>query len=293
MEPFRLAETPGGPSRLHIERWEREYPDLSAGMTTRIGGVSEGVYDSLNCALHIQDNPKRVVENRKRLAEALHIPFEAWTCGEQVHESAVAIVGRADRGRGRLKREDAFPNTDALVTNEPGVWLTSFYADCVPLYFYDPVRSVVGLAHAGWKGTVLQIAGRTVAAMTEAFGSRPADVLAAIGPSIASCCYEVDDRVIARIDNCLSEIGADAQTRSQVLASAGDGKWMLSLQEMNRQIMIKAGILPTHIEMCGMCTGCRTDLFFSHRKEKGATGRMASWIGLKVRTSGHDGCTNH
>ncbi|MEF3305551.1 peptidoglycan editing factor PgeF [Paenibacillus sp. GYB003] len=285
MEPFRLTTTPGQPARLHIERWERDYPGLSAGFTTRLGGVSAGHYDSLNCALHVADSPEHVAENRKRLADALRVPLEAWTCGEQVHGRNVAVVRRSDRGRGLLAREDAIPDTDALITNEPGIWLTSFYADCVPLYVFDPVRGAVGLAHAGWKGTVLEIARHTVEAMSAAFGTKPVDVLAAIGPSIGPCCYEVDGRVIERIEDCLTGIGADAEARARVYTPAEGGKAMLGLQELNRQIMIKAGILPMHIEMCGMCTGCRTDLFYSHRKENGSTGRMASWIGLRLNGS--------
>lgn len=282
MEPFQLKQKPGEPVFVTIERWEREHPCLSAGMTTRHGGVSGGPYESMNCALHIQDEPADVIENRRRLADALGWPFEAWTCGEQVHDRRVAVVTLADRGKGRTSREDAFQHTDAIVTNEPGIWLTSFYADCVPLYFFDPVQQVVGLAHAGWKGTVLRIASDTIRTMSETFGSDTSDVLTAIGPSIGICCYEVDDTVISRIDSCLNEIGADPELRQNVYRpGAENGKWMLSLQELNRQIMIKAGILPTHIEICGMCTGCRTDLFYSHRKENGATGRMASWIGLR------------
>lgn len=282
MEPFRLIDVPGRPAGLHIKRWEREYPGLSVGFTTRIGGVSRGDYHSLNCALHVRDHPQHVVENRRRLADVLHISFDAWTCGEQVHDRRVAIVARDSRGKGRLSQEDAIPATDALLTNEPDIWLTSFYADCVPLYFFDPARRVVGLAHAGWKGTVLQIARHTIEAMEREYGSRRADVLAAVGPSIAVCCYEVDGRVISRVDECLAEIGADEAERKSVYVPKADGKAMLSLQHLNRQIMIKAGILPTHIEMCEMCTGCRTDLFFSHRKEGGSTGRMASWISLAL-----------
>ncbi|PYI54565.1 peptidoglycan editing factor PgeF [Paenibacillus flagellatus] len=286
MASFRLTERPGEPAFFTIDRWEREYPFVTAGFTTRKGGVSGGSLASLNCALHVQDDPAHVVENRKRLASALHVPFEAWTCGEQVHGDVVTVVTKDERGRGRAEREDALPGTDALITDRPGVWLTSFYADCVPLYLFDPVRRAVGLAHAGWKGTVLEIAARTVEAMTKTFGSSPADVRAAIGPSIGDCCYEVDGHVIGRIDECLDRLGADESVRRTVYRPAEEpGKSMLNLQEMNRQIMIKAGILPTHIEICGMCTGCRTDLFFSHRKEKGSTGRMASWIGLDMRSS--------
>lgn len=284
MEPFVLTNAAGKPAYMTIERWERQFPLVNAGFTTRIGGVSEGGCSSLNCALHVNDDPRHVRRNRELLAEALQIPIESWTCGEQVHGSRVTAVTAKDRGRGAASREAAFPDTDALITNVPGIWLTSFYADCVPLYFYDPVRQAVGLAHAGWKGTVLQIAAETIKAMNENYGSEPSNIRAAIGPSIGVCCYEVDDRVIERINSCLTEIGASGADRAAVHhAGAEPGKHMLNLQEMNRQIMIKAGILPMHIEICGICTGCRTDLFFSHRKENGIAGRMASWVGLSLK----------
>lgn len=283
MEPFQLRERSGKPALLTIERWEREIPGISAGFTTRIFGSGKDDPMALNLALHVGDDPLRVVENRIAVADALGVPFEAWTCGEQVHDCRVTAVTREGRGRGRLSREDAYPDTDGLITDVPGVWLVSFYADCVPLYFVDPVRRAVGLAHAGWKGTVLQIARKTVEALVETYGSDPADIRAAIGPSIGACCYEVDDRVADRAADCLTAIGADDPTRRSVCRPGEKpGKWMLDLQELNRQIMIKAGILPTSIEWSGWCTGCRTDLFYSHRKENGSTGRMASWIGLDL-----------
>lgn len=283
MKPFRLLHETGQPARLHLESWERDYDALTAGFSTRWGGASEGDYSSLNCGLHVKDDPRRVIENRGRLALALNVPFEAWTCGEQVHGRNVAVVTRVKRGKGRLANEDAIPDTDALITNEPDVLLISYYADCVPLYFYDPVRRVVGLAHAGWKGTVQQIARHTVEAMSETYGTDAADVLAATGPSIGSCCYEVDRNVIERIDECLTELNSDDNERRNIYKQGQkEGKFMLNLQQLNRQIMIKAGILPSHIEICEICTGCRTDLFFSYRKENGSTGRMVSWIGLNV-----------
>lgn len=284
MALFQLQCGEGEPGLLVLESWEREFSGVSAGFTTRLGGVSEDGCATLNCALHVTDDAGRVVENRRRIAAALGAQFDAWTCGEQVHGDRVAVVRRDEMGRGRLSAADAIEQADALITNEPGIWLTSFYADCVPLYFVDPVHRAVGLAHAGWRGTVAQIARKTVEAMGKAYGTKAEDVRTAIGPSIESCCYEVDDRVVSAVDDCLRAIGANVQEKSMAYHTAAEpGKFKLGLQEVNRQIMIKAGIVPTHIELCGICTGCRTDLFFSHRAERGNTGRMASWIGLDLR----------
>lgn len=221
-----------------------------------------------------------MLENRRLLAAAVGFRPETWTCGEQVHGTNVAVVTQADIGKGYLDRESAFQHTDGLVTNVPGVLLTSFYADCVPLYFMDPVQGAVGLAHAGWKGTVGNIALAVIQTLEREYGSHRANLLAAIGPSIGQCCYEVDEAVISKVKQGLS---GDEDMSAYVSKSVHPGRWMLNLKELNRIIMIKAGILPTHIECTTWCTSCHPDKFFSYRKQSGITGRMASWIGLKER----------
>ena len=262
-EPFVLGQEPGGGKLLMLDRWRRRF-GLSAGFTTRRSG---------NAALHVEDDPKAVIDRRREIAEAIEWPFAAWTCGEQVHGCNVRVVRREEAGSGRLDRASAFADTDAMITNEDGVLLVQFFADCVPLYFHDPVTGAIGLAHAGWKGTTLDIAGQTVRMMTRAYGTNPSDIYAAIGPSIGMCCYEVDEKVIRPV----SRIGSDVD----LLKPVQGGRAMLDLKECNRRFMIKAGIMPSRIELSSWCTACRTDLFFSHRKEKGKTGRMMSWLGKK------------
>jgi hypothetical protein len=260
-----------GVETYRIESWERQFARLSAGFSTRNGGISEGGFASLNCALHVADEPKHVLENRRRLAEAAGFSFEAWTCGEQVHHNDVAVVTRQDRGRGRDSRESAIPDTDALITDVPDIMLVSFYADCVPIFYYDPIRQAAGLAHAGWKGTAKRIAARTVEQFRAAFGSEPEHIRAAIGPSIGQCCYEVDNRVI----QAMQESGI-----TEGWMQKSNDKFMLDLREINRQILIEAGILPSHIEVTHLCTSCHVESFYSHRRDGGRTGRMASWIGI-------------
>jgi hypothetical protein len=257
--------------------WERRMPLLSVGFTSRIGGVSEGRFGTLNCGLHVQDDPDCVVENRRRIADAAGFEFAAWTIAEQVHGDQVAVVGAAERGRGRLAMGDALPGFDAMVTDESGICLAACFADCVPLFFLDVERRAIGIAHAGWKGTAMRIAERTIEAMQRRYGSRPEALLAAIGPSIGGCCYEVDERVLQHVRKLEGFESAVAPAEG----GATDGRRRLDLKELNRKIMIKAGILPEHIESSGWCTSCRTDLFYSHRKEKGITGRMAGWIGMR------------
>ncbi|WP_248926592.1 peptidoglycan editing factor PgeF [Paenibacillus hamazuiensis] len=282
MEPFILEKAPNGAELLHITSWAARFPQISAGFTTRRGGVSGEPFTSLNCGLHVSDRPGDVIANREKLAEALGIPAGRATYAEQVHGCDIAVISPADGGKGVYSREEAIQAKDGFITNEPGIFLHALFADCVPLYFYDPVHRAVGLSHAGWKGSVLQIARETVSAMQRAYGSRPSELVAAIGPSIGVCCYEVDDAVIGRVREALEQTGPSAAgNEGEFYISKGNGKHMLNLQHFNRQIMIKAGILPSNIEVSTLCTSCRTDLFFSHRKEGGRTGRMAAWIGIR------------
>ncbi|WP_223066379.1 peptidoglycan editing factor PgeF [Paenibacillus caui] len=284
MEPF-VGKTynEGEPQVFLLEKWTSSNPMLSAGFTGRGGGVSKPPYSSLNLALHVGDSKEDVIENRRKLANYLGFDPKSWTSGEQTHGSRVAVVKAEDAGRGRMDRETAFQATDAMVTDVPGILLTSFYADCVPLYFFDPIHEAVGLAHAGWKGTVAEIATRVVETMAEAYGTKPEQLCTAIGPSIGESCYEVDEAVMSHVRPLVEGCGDAPDVTLPFQESANPGRWMLNLKELNRMIMIKAGILPSHIECTSWCTSTRNDLFFSYRKENGATGRMASWIGLKER----------
>ncbi|MFD0672001.1 peptidoglycan editing factor PgeF [Cohnella sp. GCM10027633] len=275
MEPFRSQSGDDAEALLMLQSWCAE-SGITAGFTTRYAN---------NTALHVGDRPEDVLANRKRIADRLEWPFEAWTCAEQVHGSDVRVVAKDDVGSGRYDRESAIQHTDALVTDEPDVLLAMFFADCVPLYFYDPVTRSLGLAHAGWKGTVAEVACRTVEKMAEAFGAKPDNVRAAIGPSIGGCCYEVDEAVLRHVRPLLETLpaGGDPAWKESAVQPSGEGRARLDLKLLNRHLMIKAGILPSSIEMTTWCTGCRKDVLFSHRMENGHTGRMMSWLGRKTR----------
>ena len=244
---------------------------ISHGFTTRLGGVSLAPYDGLNMALHVGDDPAKVRMNRDLICTALGMKVEDLVAGEQVHGSEVAVVTAEHKGRGALDYDTALPATDALITNVPGVPLSSYYADCVPILFYDPVKTCVGLAHAGWRGTVQEIAGKTVARMTEVYGSEPADILAGIGPSIGPCCYQVDLPVQQALEKTFGYW-------QELLKPVGEGRWLLDLWETNRKILLASGIPGSNITVANICTCCQAKELFSYRADQGKTGRMASLI---------------
>jgi YfiH family protein len=276
VEPFVVAEKS---HTIHLREWENSFPQLAAGFTLRTGGTSEEPFASLNLGLHVGDVPKNVVANRQLLSRRLGMPFAAWTCADQVHGKNVCRVTAAHRGAGRENIADSLPATDGLHTNEAGILLASFYADCVPLYFLDPHNRAIGLAHAGWRGTVARIACEMVKSFGEHYGSKPDELLVAIGPSIRGCCYEVDERIIA-------EVRASAKSWQQAVTAQANGKYLLDLAELNRLILQEAGVSGERISLSQWCTSCRTDMFFSHRKEAGKTGRMASFIGWRQEGAG-------
>jgi YfiH family protein len=242
--------------------------------TTRLGGISRDCFSGLNLAAHVGDDPGAVLENRLRVLSALGCGVEDLVVGQQVHGDHVHTVLEADRGRGGRDFSGAVADTDALITNLPGIMLSSYYADCVPVMILDPVRKAVGLAHAGWKGTVKRIAAATLQSMAAAYGTDPGHCLAVIGPSIGPCCYEIDQPVIS----AFTGVGFD---RDAITRPAGDGRWRLDLWEANKITLAGAGIKTGNIMTAGLCTACSPGLFFSYRGQSGKCGRMASLIMLK------------
>ena len=176
----------------------RETGIVRHGFSTRLGGVSEGFYASLNLSFDRGDREECVRENFRRIGEALGVRCEDMVLSRQTHTTNVRIVTEADRGKG-ITRERDYTDVDGLVTNVPGICLVTSYADCVPLYFVDPVKKVIGLSHSGWRGTVGKIGKKTILLMQEKYGSDPADILAAAGPSVCMDCYEVSEDVIERV----------------------------------------------------------------------------------------------
>lgn len=245
------------------------------GFSTRLGGVSEGHLASMNLSFSRGDKEEAVRENFRRMTKALAIPMENLVFSAQTHTTNVRRVTAEDRGRG-LFGPVGYQDVDGLITDEPGVCLTTFYADCVPLLFVDPVRQAIGLSHSGWRGTVARMGQRTLEAMEEAFGSNPADIIAAIGPSICRDCYEVSKEVAGEFER---EFSGHEQ---KIVYPRGNDKYHLDLWEANRQILRDAGIKEEHILMSGLCTSCNCQTLFSHRASGGRRGNLAAFLELKA-----------
>ncbi|MBO8129352.1 MAG: peptidoglycan editing factor PgeF [Peptococcaceae bacterium] len=247
---------------------------VKAIFSTRLGGLSSPPYDSLNLGIHVGDDAYNVLVNRRRLCDAVGVKYSKLVCASQVHGCQVKVVNPKQTGRGVQFASDAIPDCDGLVTASPDVPLALFFADCVPIYFFDPVNRVIALAHAGWRGTFQRIGLKTIEVMARQFGSVPEQVLVVIGPAIGSCCYEIGNDV------------ADSFTRefpdcSGFLRAITSGKWRLDLKEANRQVLQEAGLKDEHIAVSDLCTSCQQNLFFSYRASGGKTGRMAAVMMLE------------
>ncbi len=248
-------------------------PGAAHGFSTREGGVSEGVYATLNLGTSRGDDPKRVTENFSRFCTALGVEEKSLVCSAQVHGDAVRTCTGADAGLGLDRSIDY--EADALVTDVPGLTLAIFTADCLPILLYDPVRAVVAAVHAGWRGTALGIVERTVEKMVSQYGSDRGNILAAVGPGISSCCFETHEDV----PNAMTEaMGATALGHIQAVEG---GKFKVDLKGLNAQRLEAAGLRPEHIAVSPICTACQSDRFWSHRVTGGARGSMAALISLR------------
>ncbi|UTR09161.1 peptidoglycan editing factor PgeF [Evansella sp. LMS18] len=260
---------------LTLNSLQEAPPGLIAGFTTKKGGTSEEPFTSFNLGLHVKDLHSSVMDNRKKLSELLNFSLSSWVCAEQVHGSKIAKVEKEHAGLGTEEYKDGIKETDGLYTKETDILLTLCYADCVPLFFYDNESGLVGAAHAGWKGTVKDIAGEMVRTWEKDEGVKRERIHAVIGPSIGSCCYVVDDYVIGYVDKALHT------NSSKPYKQISDGQYSLDLKELNKKLLLQAGVKEENIKVSGLCTSCNEELFFSHRRDMGQTGRMLSFIGRK------------
>lgn len=244
------------------------------GFSTRLGGVSRGIYSSMNLSFTRGDDENSVMENYRRLAEAVGFSVENIVTSDQTHTANVRVITEADRGNG-ITKPRPYTDVDGMITNVPGLVLATFYADCVPLYFIDPVRKAIGLSHSGWRGTAAHIGAVTVRRMQEEYESLPEDIYGAIGPSICQECYEVSEDVILEFQKTFPE-----QSWRDLFYRKENGKYQLNLWEANRQIMLEAGLIEEHISLPGLCTCCNPEFLFSHRASRGKRGNLGAFLGI-------------
>lgn len=238
--------------------------------STRFGGVSEGALASLNLGVHRGDKPANVLENYRRLSEAVGFDPKRTVFTKQIHSDIIERVGVSDCGRGLIVPVEN--GCDGLVTNEPEVVLTVFSADCTPVLLYDPVAKAVGAVHAGWRGTAAAIAAKAVERMAAEFGSKPENIRAAIGPCISQCCFETDRDVPEAMLNAFGDAAKEA------IRETGS-KYYVNLKALNMLALTRAGV--RQIDIATECTACEPNRFWSHRRVGNARGSLAAMILLR------------
>lgn len=243
--------------------------------TTRAGGVSKGIFASMNMSYTRGDDKKAVDENYRRIAAVFNSTPDRIVCSDQTHTVNVRLVTEKDAGKGVVREKD-YSDVDGLITDTPGLILATFYADCVPLFFVDTEHRAIGLSHSGWKGTVHQMGAVTLKAMEQAFGTRPEAVKAAIGPSICRDCYEVDNDVAEQF-----EITFPGETGAFLKKGKKEGKYLLDLWKANEMILQRAGIPSENIEITDVCTCCNSRYLFSHRASMGRRGNLGAFMELR------------
>ena len=251
-----------------------DHPGLLHAISTRQGGVSNGNYTSLNLGFHVGDLYDRVLENHHRVSKSLEFDLSSLVSCQQVHHDTIALIGKRYLKASSYLPDKTIEQTDALITDVPGVTLMTRHADCVPLLFFDPKTSTASVAHAGWKGTLAHIGLKTVDVLAKEYKCQRKDIQAALGPSIGPCCYH--------ISRSMAVLASEKLLKGTLCIKEGsDNKLSFDLWKANREQLLMAGIPEENIYSSGVCTACKVDHFFSYRKEKKVTGRFAALIGLR------------
>lgn len=251
-----------------------EKAGLKHGFSTRLGGVSKGNCATMNLSFTRGDDPADVMTNHRIFAKALGYELENLVLSNQVHDTVIRRVDASDCGKGVIRQSD-LTGVDGLVTKDEKVVLMTFFADCVPLFFYDPVGRAIGASHSGWRGTVRRIGAKTVEVMEHEFGTKPENLLAVIGPSICSSCYEISEEVAQEFQQTFNK-----EQWHLILEKKPAHKYQLDLWRANRIILEEAGIPKDQIEVSELCTCCHKDLLFSHRATGGRRGNLSGVITL-------------
>lgn len=243
------------------------------GFSTRLGGVSQGEFSTMNLGPTRGDDPEAVLENYRRICGAIGVDWQSVVLSHQTHTDNIRRVTVADAGKGLLLPRD-YDDVDGLITTEKGLTLVTFFADCVPLIFLDPVKEVLCSVHSGWRGTVAKIGAKAITRMVEEYGCRPEDILAAVGPCIGPCHYEVDEPCAMEFQKSFPE---DFELIAEEL---GEGKYLLDLPLANVAQFLDCGIPDGNITLAEACTYCDEELFYSHRRMGEKRGNLAMLIQL-------------
>ena len=249
-------------------------PGIRHLVTTKLGGVSEGIWESLNLITDDSDPIENVQENYRRVADALGVDPHSFVLTQQTHTTNILKVTREDAGKGLYTDYENF-DIDGLVTDVPGITLCGFYADCVPIIFADPVERVVGVAHSGWKGTVGRISQRMIEIMTADYGCSHGDIYAAVGPAIGQECYEVSEDVILKVNEAFKE-----EQYPSLYYRKDNGRYQLNLKKAVELTLLESGVDKEKLWVSDICTKCNKDIFFSCRGVGGKRGDFGAFISL-------------
>ena len=267
---------------IDFEIFEK-YPEVLAAFSTKKGGVSKGIYESMNLSLGSKDDPENVRENYRRFAESLHTTPDRFVISDQQHTTNIRVVSEKDAGKGTTRPRD-YEAIDGFVTNERNLVLCLLFADCVPVYIYDPAKHAIALVHSGWKGTAGRISEKAVKLMQKEYGTDPSDVICVIGPSICKDCYEVSEDLLYEFGKTFSEEETKQFfEKGRVVETDGkqEPKYQLDLWKAIEIALQSAGVKKENIHNPRICTFENHDLLFSHRYTNGKRGNLAAVLSLR------------
>lgn len=248
---------------------------ITHGFSSKLGGVSEGYFSSMNLGFNRGDKEENVIANYKLMADSMGIPYNQITASDQIHETKIRRITKEDMGKGIIRKKD-YSGVDGLITNIPNIPLVTYYADCVPLYLIDKKNLAIGLSHSGWRGTVKKMGRETIKRMEEEFGTKAEDLMVVIGPSICKDCYEVSHDVYEEFRKVFS-----LEQMELLFTKKENKKYQLDLWEANRQIFLGEGVSAEDIHCSQVCTCCNSDIMFSHRVHGTERGTLAAFLMLR------------
>lgn len=281
MEYIKLNKESGSTTRINFNngvpyisyRILDDIPWLKNAVSTRLGGVSKDYLASMNLGFNRGDLDENVIRNHEIFANVIGVNPKNIVTGNQTHTTNVKVVTKDDCGKG-IYRDRNYTDIDGLITNEKGIVLATYYADCVPLLIVDTKNKAIGLSHSGWRGTVGKIGKVTIEKMGELYGTKPEDIVACIGPSICQKCYEISEEVAVQFKEAFPD------NIKEILIDKGNGKYQLDLWECNRINFKEGGVLPENIKVTDICTCHNTDVLFSHRGHNGKRGNLGAFLSI-------------